>query len=68
MPVLDVCPFRHWRQSFRAPRGYQTDQTRRLPLKLPLRDDIRGKIRVNTGNGIFMGGFSAARRRFTVRQ
>jgi formylglycine-generating enzyme required for sulfatase activity len=30
---------------------------RRLPLKLPLRDDIRDKIRVNTGNGIFMGGF-----------
>jgi formylglycine-generating enzyme len=30
---------------------------RRLPLKLPLRDDIRAKIWVNTGNGIFMGGF-----------
>jgi formylglycine-generating enzyme len=28
-----------------------------LAHKLPLRDDIRGKIGVNTGHGIFMGGF-----------
>ncbi len=30
---------------------------RSLVTKLPLRDDMRGKIRVNTGHGIFMGGF-----------
>lgn len=30
---------------------------RSLVTKIPLRDDIRGKIQINTGHGIFMGGF-----------
>jgi formylglycine-generating enzyme required for sulfatase activity len=30
---------------------------RSLEKKLPLRDDIRDKLDVNTGHGIFMGGF-----------
>jgi formylglycine-generating enzyme required for sulfatase activity len=30
---------------------------RSLEQKLPLRDDLRGRIDVNTGHGIFMGGF-----------